>query len=185
MWFREQQHDGSHDFDLTLPGGTTVALEVTSSRNQRLEETYAAIRQAKYGGPLIPRSLCRHDWNIHPLSNAHIKLVRQKADEYLAQIEADGLDRFFYDSDGHEYESVRRIFDDLAVEAGNSAASQDILERGRCNSNAPELASPTQTPHRAARFTLIRFSRADWRASESLLATSSPMPKKTSSGVCP
>jgi hypothetical protein len=33
-----------------------------------------------------------------------------------------------------------------------TAASHDILERGRCNSNAPELVSPTHTPHPTARF---------------------------------
>jgi hypothetical protein len=32
------------------------------------------------------------------------------------------------------------------------AACQDILDRGRCNSNAPELVSTTHTPHRAVRF---------------------------------
>ena len=41
-----------------------------------------------------------------------------------------------------------------------AAASQDVLERGRCNSNAPELASPVHLPQRAARFPLIRSSRA-------------------------
>jgi hypothetical protein len=44
------------------------------------------------------------------------------------------------------------------------AASHDILDRGRCNSNAPELVSPTHTRHRTARFSLIRLSRAFMRA---------------------
>ena len=65
------------------------------------------------------------------------------------------------------------------------AASQNILDRGRCNSNAPELVSPTHTPHRTVRFTFIRCSRAFLRASASFLGTSSPMPKNTSLGVCP
>ncbi len=65
------------------------------------------------------------------------------------------------------------------------AASQDILERGRCSSNAPEVVSLMHTPHRAARFAFTRISRADSRASASLLVTSLPMPKNTSSGVCP
>ena len=47
------------------------------------------------------------------------------------------------------------------------AASHNILDRGRCNSNAPELVSPTHTPHRAVRFSFIRSSRADLRAAES------------------
>jgi serine/threonine protein kinase len=67
----------------------------------------------------------------------------------------------------------------------SSAASHDILERARCNSNAPEVVSPTHTPHPTARFPFIRFSRAALRATASFLVTSSPMPKNTSSGVCP
>ena len=45
-----------------------------------------------------------------------------------------------------------------------AAASQDILDRGRCNCNAAELRSELHTPHRAARFTLIRSSLALIRA---------------------
>jgi hypothetical protein len=40
-----------------------------------------------------------------------------------------------------------------------AAASQNILERGRCNSNAPELASPVHLLQRAARFPLIEGER--------------------------
>ena len=66
-----------------------------------------------------------------------------------------------------------------------AAASHNILERGRCNSNAREAVSPTHTPHRAARFAFIRFSRADLRVAASCWATSSPDPKNISFGVCP
>jgi hypothetical protein len=34
------------------------------------------------------------------------------------------------------------------------AASHDIRDLGRCNSNAPELVFPTHTPHPAAQFSL-------------------------------
>jgi hypothetical protein len=67
----------------------------------------------------------------------------------------------------------------------NPAASQDILERGCWSSNAPALVSRTHTPHLTARFSFNRFSGADSRASASLLVASLPMPKNTSSGVCP
>ena len=76
-------------------------------------------------------------------------------------------------------------FETLISELHSLAASHNILDRGRCNSNAPEVVYPTHTPHPTARFFFIRFSRADSRASASLLGTSSPMPKNTSSGVCP
>ena len=46
-------------------------------------------------------------------------------------------------------------------------ASHDILDRGRCNSNARELASPTHAPHLATRFSFIRSSRAVLRAAKS------------------
>ncbi len=65
------------------------------------------------------------------------------------------------------------------------AGSHNILEPGRCNCNAPELAFSTHTLRLAARFDSIRFSRAVLRASASFLGTSSPIPKKTSLGVCP
>ncbi len=58
--------------------------------------------------------------------------------------------------------------------ASTTAASHNILERGRRNSNAPEVASRTHTPHPAVRFALIRASRADLRAAESFRVTSSP-----------
>jgi hypothetical protein len=74
---------------------------------------------------------------------------------------------------------------DRSRSTSRRAASQNILDRGRRNSNAPELVSPTHTSHCAVRFAVILCSRAFLRASERFLGTSSPMPKNTSSGVCP
>lgn len=119
MRFREQQHDGSHDFDLILPDNTTAALEVTASKDFPLERTNAAIRLEKHGGHFIPTVKCQNDWSIDPLPNARINRVRAEADDYLAGIEADGLDQFFYNTDGGRYDSVRRICEDLSIEAGN------------------------------------------------------------------
>ena len=119
MRFREQQHDGSHDFDLILPDNTTAALEVTASKDFELEKTKAAIRRDKNGGYFIPTVKCQNDWSIDPLPDAHINRVRAEADDYLARIEADGLDQFFYDTDGGRYDSVRRICEDLSIEAGS------------------------------------------------------------------
>lgn len=119
MCFREQQHDGGHDFDLVLPDGSTAALEVTASKDFELERTNAAIRLEKHGGPFIPTLKCRNDWSIHPLPDAPIKRIRAEVDGYLADIEADRLKRFFYDVDGGRYASVRRICEDLSIEAGS------------------------------------------------------------------
>ena len=83
MRFREQQHDGSHDFDLILPDNTTAALEVTASKDFPLERTNAAIRLEKHGGHFIPTVKCQNDWSIDPLPNARINRVRAEADYYL------------------------------------------------------------------------------------------------------
>ena len=88
-------------------------------------------------------------------------------------------------ADLHQRFNLRRVETLKRVANLRPAASQDILDRGRCNSNAPELASRTHTPHRAVRFALIRSSRADVRAAESFCVTSPPVPKNTSFGVCP
>ena len=119
MCFREHQHDGGHDFDLVLPDGSTAALEVTASKDFELERTNAAICLEKHGGHFIPTVKCQSDWSIHPLPDAPINRVRSEADDYLARIEADGLKRFFYEMDGGRYSSVRRICEDLSIEAGS------------------------------------------------------------------
>src|SRR5438046_595625 len=82
---------GGHDFDLTYSDGTTAPVEVTASMNREQVETYAAIRE--HGG-LVPRTKCRMDWLVHPLTGASIKAIRAKIDEYLADVEADGLSYF-------------------------------------------------------------------------------------------
>lgn len=125
MRFQDQQHDGDHDFDLVLPDGTIVALEATASKDSELEGTNAAIRNAKHDGQFMPTSQCQRDWTIHPLKSARIDRIRSQADEYLSRIEHDGLERFFFDAQGHEYESVRRIFEELSVEAGSVTPWKD------------------------------------------------------------
>jgi hypothetical protein len=39
----------------------------------------------------------------------------------------------------------------------SAAASQDILDRGRCTSNVPDLVSKSHAPHAADRLTFSRF----------------------------
>lgn len=67
----------------------------------------------------MPTVRCQHDWIIHPLPRASINRVRARARDYLADIEADGLQEFFYDMDGGNFASVRRICEDLSIEAGS------------------------------------------------------------------
>ena len=77
---------------------------------------------------------------------------------------------------------TRSRFPPSSASSAFPAASQDILDPGRGNSNASELVSPT---HRAVRFALVRSSRADLRATESFRVTSLLVPKNISFGVCP
>lgn len=73
--------------------------------------------------------------------------------------------------------------DALAALKAHAAASHNILERARCNSNARDPVSPMHTPHPAARLAFIRISHAVLRAVARSATTESPVPKNISSGV--
>ncbi len=66
-----------------------------------------------------------------------------------------------------------------------TAASHNILDLGRCSSNALESVPETHTPHTDDRFAFIRSSRAITRAAASSAGTARPVPKYISSGVWP
>ena len=110
MEYRANQSPSVHDFDLPYPDGRTVAMEVTASVDQTGEETNAAILDKKKGGPAVKTKLCRKDWYIHPEPTASINKIRDKADEYLAAVESDGMERFFGPIDHCTYPSVQRIY---------------------------------------------------------------------------
>src|SRR6266853_2544626 len=105
---------GGHDFDLTYADGTTVPVEVTASMNREQVETYAAINEQ---GGLVPRQKCRMDWLVHPLPGANIKRIRAKIDEYLADVETDGLSYFHTHAHAQMYHSVDRLLRDLRVDS--------------------------------------------------------------------
>jgi hypothetical protein len=65
-----------------------------------------------------------------------------------------------------------------------SASSHNILDRGRCNSNAPELVYPTHTPHPTARFSFIRLSRAALPATAPTIPENPAIPMATSIADC-
>jgi hypothetical protein len=65
-----------------------------------------------------------------------------------------------------------------------AAASDKILERAGCSSNALDSVSQMHTPQRADLFAVNRSSQAVLRAPASLGVTSSPVPKNIPSGVC-
>lgn len=119
MRHKEQQSHGEHDFDLVYADGRIAALEVTAAAHEHGERTVAAIIDKRKGGPFVPTKLCKHDWYVHPGRNAIINRIRRQADEYLAQIEADVLTPFFSPLHAAEYDSVRRIWNDLGVLGGS------------------------------------------------------------------
>ena len=119
MRYHTDQSAGSHDFDLEYSDRAQAALEVTISTNQSREATVAAISDVRKGGAFIKANLCRKDWWVHPAPNANINRIRAQVDEYLAAIEADGLDRFIGPVDSDAYLSVERIYTDLLIEGGS------------------------------------------------------------------
>lgn len=66
-----------------------------------------------------------------------------------------------------------------------AAASKNIRHLTRRNCNAIQPALLTHTPHWAPRFRAIRAARAQALPAASSAAIVLPVPKKTSSGVCP
>src|SRR6266581_2856770 len=113
MVYHTAQSTGGHDFDLTYPDGTTVPVEVTASMDPVQVQTYAEIR--KQGS--VPRRKCRMDWLVNPLPGANIKRIRAKIDEYLADVETDGLSYFHTHAHAQMYHSVDRLLRDLRVES--------------------------------------------------------------------
>src|SRR5262245_20959648 len=95
MEYRVNQSQGEDDFDLCYPEGGVYPVEVTSAVDESVELTNAAIVNKKKGGSAIKTKLCEKDWYIYPCVGANINKIRCRADEYLAAIESEGLEKFF------------------------------------------------------------------------------------------
>ena len=121
MVYRSDQSAGQHDFDLELPDGTREPVEVTASVDERRERTVAAILNERKGGPFVPIKRCQYDWLVHALASANINRIRAQVDDYLAEVEAAGITRFFSPTDADENPPVQRIYADLGVDAGGVA----------------------------------------------------------------
>ncbi|MDE2867862.1 MAG: hypothetical protein OXR64_07265 [Chloroflexota bacterium] len=111
--FISDQSKSVADFSMRKGGIDYGILEVTRFTDQIHEELRKEIRKAWF----IERKHCKSDWMIYLGREARVKRVRECADQYLREIEKDGMDEFF--SALHSrYESVRSIWDDLSIEAG-------------------------------------------------------------------
>lgn len=120
MNYRESQSKGEYDFDLRYADGSVSAVEVTSSVDQTLEETHAAIVDRDNGGSSIPTRLCKNSWYIHLLSDTRINPLRKSADRHLAAIEDAGIEKFWAPTDDRP--SVEAIYRDLGVMSGSVAS---------------------------------------------------------------
>lgn len=112
--YREDQSVRTHDFDLHRNAGTVAAVEVTSITDGTVKATFAAVDRYRR----IPRRQCTKDWRIHPAADANIKRIAQKADAYLADIEATGVERFFSSSHASSSSPVAAIWRDLRIQGG-------------------------------------------------------------------
>jgi hypothetical protein len=120
MIYREDQSVRTHDFDLHRPGRPVAAVEVTSITDGTVKATVAAVDRYRR----IPRRLSAKDWRIHPASDASIKRIADKADAYLAEIEATGVEQFRSSSDASSSPPVAAIWRDLRIRAGRVLPSK-------------------------------------------------------------
>jgi hypothetical protein len=114
MAYRTVQHDGSHDFDLTSPSLVHVPVEVTRSVAVPRVHMRAALKDH---GHTLERIRAQQNWIIVPSPDANIRRIRQSADEFLRNVEEDGVGDFhpwLFDPPL----SVVRIRDDLRIEGG-------------------------------------------------------------------
>ena len=119
MVYRCDQSKGLHDFDLYCDDRRVGAVEVTASVDAPGKETEAAILARKKGGRRIKAERCKWPWRITLGRVAIIKRIRQDADRYLADIEAERIRHFFSPSDWHKYASVAKIYSDLQIYSGD------------------------------------------------------------------
>ena len=112
---------GAHDFDLYRAGRLVASVEVTASVDQELDQTLAAINDKSKGSQSVPAQRCKLDWWVHPLPRARIDRLREKIDDYLSEVEAEGVGNFFSWVDAGTSPAVSRIFHDLQVECAQVA----------------------------------------------------------------
>ena len=111
MVFRPHQPNMEYDFDLRRPNCEVAAVEVTSSRDQIRTHTSARIFDKKRGGSHINAVLCKKSWRIYTSCN-EIRRIREGADKYLAQLEAEGIERF----DSHRMHVSPKCVQDICID---------------------------------------------------------------------
>jgi hypothetical protein len=124
-YVRDESH-GEWDFNLKYQDGKTAAVEVTSSHNKASTQIYSSIFSPGAGGSITHAVQCKHNWVIRPTASANIRTIRQKADAYLAELEAKGI--FGFDKfDRPEYE-VGDLGHVILVDQPQYMASEDLAK---------------------------------------------------------
>lgn len=125
--YRAVQSHGEYDFDLRYSDGSIAALEVTASVDRLQAETVAAVLSKKKGGSTFPAIKCRSSWVLFPAKGASINQIREKADDYLARLEVDGVERFFWLERGPQsVDDIRRYLNVTAASVIAAGASPTI-----------------------------------------------------------
>jgi|SRR5208337_1308660 len=129
--YHSVQSNGEYDFDLRYAGGAIAAVEVTAAIDERHLGTLAAIYDPQKGGPIIRPTACEKSWIIFPGKGASINTIRAKADRYLAQLEREGIDNFFWTR--RDVTAVKAMWRDLRIVFGSviSSDGEPTIEIGR------------------------------------------------------
>lgn len=119
----ENQSNGEPDYDMLKGGERFGVLEVTMAADERLLESHEAIlhpRDAHSRGGMFVQGRCvTHGWLLYFRAGADIRRIRKEADERLADIEREGLDRFFCAADdARKSTAVWNIWKSLGVYGG-------------------------------------------------------------------
>jgi hypothetical protein len=123
MNYRVSQSSCEYDFDLVYPDGGKAAVEVTTTIDRALQETWCQVLNKTKGGAVIPATQCRKSWHITISSDTRVDPIRRNADRYLAVIESAGISTFQGSTDSRQ--EVRDISENLGVMYG-SALSESL-----------------------------------------------------------
>ncbi|MDB4873807.1 MAG: hypothetical protein JWM41_253 [Gemmatimonadetes bacterium] len=115
--FAATQSNGECDFRLFREDNSEIAVEVTRATDPVALRTRAALMDERRGGQVINARRSTGDWLVDPTKDANIRRIRERVDEYLAEIEAAGIGDFFVERDAC-HPSVARIWKELRIEAG-------------------------------------------------------------------
>ena len=128
--YQSVQSNGEYDFHLHYADGTVAAVEVTAAINESYMRTLARIYNKKNGGPIIQAKHCRKSWLIIPATD-EIMEIRRNCDRYLAKLEKEGIDSFFWVS--ARTPSTRQICRELRIAFGSvlNSDGQPMIEIGR------------------------------------------------------